>query len=645
MIEAHILPTLKTTDESPDHTKETMHWKEKHFQYEGDGKDHVRAAKSKRVHLVRSVLYSLLFGLVLFGTFLVKRTSGFIVNLKINDLPSSAVNHGFFPTDQFKQKNQCPQVAAISPPQTPELIKMDERLLSKKYEKHSADLLSQAITYQTVSYDNMTDPELSLDDPLYEPFVRLFHDFISVEFPKVNKSLQLERVNTHGLLYTWEGTHRDLKPTLLLSHMDVVPVEGATIDDWKYDAWEGEIADGKIWGRGAFDNKHTLVAILQSIEALLHADFQPKRTVLLSFTFDEELGGQKSAVPLARKIKQRYPDGAAVTIDEGSVQFPQWGADIAMISVTEKDKMNLHIDIRTPGGHASQPLGAHTGIGIMSEIVVAIENLTYYTYLNDENPLLHGFLVCAQQHAPGFPDVLNPLLDDRLSGNVPPINNDTLALKFVENAGYIKNGVLWSLTTAKSVTVIQGGVKWNSLPEQTESWSDVRLHIGETTESTKKDLSGIIRPIALKHGLTFFDFDEPATTTDGDTQPGKSIRVSAGGIGKPAKISPFKVVPGIDTPWSIVAGTTRSILGEGVIVAPGMTPGNTDSRWYADAEVSKNVYRYSPGGTFADSVNMHTVDEAMDVKGHVNGVRWYSGFVRNMDEARFEGEPGHGEEK
>lgn len=409
-------------------------------------------------------------------------------------------------------------------------------------------------------------------------------------------------------------------------------MEEATIHTWFCNAaWKGKVADGKIWGRGAFDNKHTLVAILGSIEALLSAGFQPTRTVLLSFNFDEEIGGQKGAIELAKTIKQEYQDGVAVVIDEGSVQFPLWGADIVMIGVTEKDKMDLHVEIRTPGGHASQPRGAHTGIGIMSEIVVAIENHQYYTYLDDNNPLL-GLLVCAQQHASGFPDILNPLLDDRLAGNVPPIDNDTLALKFVENAGPLRDPIRWSLTTAKSVTVIQGGSKSNSLPEQTTSWSDIRVHIGETTNATQKDLSGIIRPIAHRHKLKFYGFDERATT------PGEWVNVSAGGIGEPAKISPFKFIPGTVTPWSIVAGTTRSILGEGITVVPGMSPGNTDARWYAKYGVSDYIYRYSPGATLVDSLNMHTVNETMSVKGHVNGVRWYSQFIRNMDVARFEGE-------
>ena len=71
-----------------------------------------------------------------------------------------------------------------------------------------------------------------------------------------------------------------------------------------------------------------------------------------------------------------------------------------------------------------------------------------------------------------------------------------------------------------------------------------------------------------------------------------------------------------------------------MLVLPGMSPGNTDAKWYPN--VSDYIYRYSPGGTLLDSLNMHTVDEAMSVDGHVAGVRWYANFIRNMDEAVFE---------
>lgn len=48
-------------------------------------------------------------------------------------------------------------------------------------------------------------------------------------FPAVHETLKLEKVNTHGLFYTWKGTDESLKPTLLMAHTDVVPVPENTV--------------------------------------------------------------------------------------------------------------------------------------------------------------------------------------------------------------------------------------------------------------------------------------------------------------------------------------------------------------------------------------------------------------------------------
>ena len=42
------------------------------------------------------------------------------------------------------------------------------------------------------------------------------------------------------------------KPLLLLHHMDVVPTDPSR---WTHNPFGAEIADGRIWGRGAFDMK------------------------------------------------------------------------------------------------------------------------------------------------------------------------------------------------------------------------------------------------------------------------------------------------------------------------------------------------------------------------------------------------------
>lgn len=342
----------------------------------------------------RRLIYGRVLGLLLLGAFFFKLSTS-IVNFKHNAPSSLATKTDIGP--DYPRKEQCPQVEPLSPKYTtPALDEMDNWLSSKKYSKISANLLSKAITYQTVSYESMSDPDLPLDDPLYDPFKTFYEEFIRVEFPNLTTALNLQTVNKHGLLYTWTGSDPELKPILLMAHQDVVPVEEESLDEWKKEPWGGEVDNGFIWGRGSFDTKHTLVAILEAVEELLVADFEPKRSVLLSFGFDEELGGLKGGKELARTISEQYNDGADVLIDEGSVGFTMWESDMVMIGVAEKDRMPLNIEIRTPGGRASQPV-EHTAIGVMSQIVVDLEDLEYNTYLSEDHPLL-GFLTCALEH-------------------------------------------------------------------------------------------------------------------------------------------------------------------------------------------------------------------------------------------------------
>ncbi len=64
-----------------------------------------------------------------------------------------------------------------------------------------------------------------------------------------------------GLLYTWQGSDTQAKPTALMTHQDVVPVAPGTQADWQEDPFSGAIKDGFVWGRGAWDNKGNLYAL------------------------------------------------------------------------------------------------------------------------------------------------------------------------------------------------------------------------------------------------------------------------------------------------------------------------------------------------------------------------------------------------
>lgn len=63
-------------------------------------------------------------------------------------------------------------------------------------------------------------------------------------------------MNEYSLLYRIEGTgDDDSLPFMLAAHLDVVPVG----EGWKREPFAGKIEEGVIYGRGALDDKSSVM--------------------------------------------------------------------------------------------------------------------------------------------------------------------------------------------------------------------------------------------------------------------------------------------------------------------------------------------------------------------------------------------------
>ncbi|KAI1305617.1 peptidase family M20/M25/M40 [Xylaria venustula] len=510
---------------------------------------------------------------------------------------------------------KCPQVDPIVPShQSPALSEMEEYFLSDQFRDETVERLAGAIHIPTQSFDDLGPVgEDSRWDVLYD-----FADYLKSTFPLVHSTLALEKVNTHGLLYTWKGTNESLRPTVLMAHQDVVPVQEATIDQWTHPPWSGYF-DGKyVWGRGSSDCKNNLIGILEAVELLIKAGFEPKRTLVLSFGFDEEISGPNGARPLAGVLIDRYgKDGAAIIVDEGSGISEAWGSTFAIPGVAEKGYVDVEIIVRAPGGHSSIP-PAHSGIGIASELVTLIEAHPYEPHFHAENPFL-GLLECGNAYSPEFPSSLQK----RLPWKEPscPAKKDKLAFEAAKQGDEVK----YLFTTSLAVDVIGGGVKNNALPERTRVLVDHRVNVGDKVAEVQAKIAHLAHRVAAKHNLTVQAY------TDGPEIP-SSIKLTTFGALEPAPVTPTSV-DGV-TPYGVVSGTTRALYGESILVAPGIMTGNTDTKYYWD--LTKHIFRFGPAYDPEVGFSLggiHTVNEKVSVAAHTRGVQWYSIFIRNMDEA------------
>ena len=221
-----------------------------------------------------------------------------------------------------------------------------------------AQTLSRMVSYETVS-----DPE----DPQLDKFLG-FHRLLAELFPLVHEKLEKTEIDGN-LLFCWKGESSD-KPIVLMSHQDVVPAEG----EWLHGPFSGDIAEGKVWGRGASDTKCSVFAFFQAVEELLAAGYVPPQDVYLSSSCTEEFAGP-GCPKLVAELKRRGVKPFLVC-DEGGgiITDPIAGikGNFAMMGVFEKGKADVKFTARSNGGHASAP-PAHTPIARLAAFEHSVE--------------------------------------------------------------------------------------------------------------------------------------------------------------------------------------------------------------------------------------------------------------------------------
>lgn len=150
------------------------------------------------------------------------------------------------------------------------------------------------------------------------------------------------------------------KPNVIfLTHIDVVPA--GEPEGWTYPPFSGTISGGKVWGRGAIDNKAMgvmqVLAILQFMERAAHEDL-PYNITLLAVS-GEETGGDTGARIIATEYLEElnplvvYGEGGAglTGLLGARPDLPVFG-----LGVAQKRRLFLALESRVASsGHGSVP--------------------------------------------------------------------------------------------------------------------------------------------------------------------------------------------------------------------------------------------------------------------------------------------------
>ena len=388
----------------------------------------------------------------------------------------------------------------------------------------------------------------------------------------------VEKVNTLGLVYTIKGSDHSLKPVLLAAHQDVVPVADAST--WTHPPFDAYFDGDWLWGRGASDDKNSLTALLSAIETLLALDWKPKRTLVLAFGFDEECSGYRGAGTIGPALTKKYgDDGFAMILDEGGQGLQQFNDTLyAMPSVMEKGHVDIWLELHVVGGHSSIPF-PHTGIGIVSEIVTALESHPYEPQLLKESPP-YNHLVCLARHSPDVvPGIKDLLKKGDLGGLADEIVKENPMRRFM-------------IQTSQAVDIFNAGVKINAMPEVVTLGVNYRVAPQDSIPKVQRNVVKYIHSIVKKYNLTLEAYK-------GDTEYEKYLEEVAPEelaflyaekgdkgtlvIQAKEKTPVTPVAPTEGAVWDVFSGTVQHTLAfeKGTVVPVGLImTGNTDTRHY-----------------------------------------------------------------
>jgi carboxypeptidase PM20D1 len=233
----------------------------------------------------------------------------------------------------------------------------------------AAQNLAVAIRFQTVSHQNSAENDVSQWTGL--------QSWLQSTYPNAHDAMQRELVSDRTLVYTWPGSDKKAQPIILMAHQDVVPVTPGTEKYWKNAPFSGAIVGQDVWGRGTVDDKGSLIALFEAVDALVKRGFKPKRSIIIVSGHDEEAGGL-GAVAAAELLASRGVK-ALFTIDEGGIiakDAPIINRQGALIGIAEKGYVTLKVTAKSQGGHSSMP-PTETGVVNLAKAVIAINSNSF----------------------------------------------------------------------------------------------------------------------------------------------------------------------------------------------------------------------------------------------------------------------------
>lgn len=405
-------------------------------------------------------------------------------------------------------------------------------------------------------------------------------------FPLVHA--RCRRMTFGGDCWVYRLAGRDrTRNVMLMSHHDVV----AAGDGWTHDPFSGEVADGKIWARGAVDTKTPLFAEFSAVEELLARGWTPPCNVWLASSHNEEQSGD--GIPLALEYFKENGIAFEAVLDEGGavIEPPIGGmrcAKCAMVAVHEKGRYRLHFAAKAGGANGLGGAGKTPPAVRMAAVISAAASGKLF--VRRMNPQMQAMLRALAPHCT-FP--LSAMLGNLwLSGG--PLTR--LLPRLSAQAGGL-------LGTTCDFGRIEGDAK--------QCTADAMLRSVDEADM-RRDLDAL-RAFAEKHGVEM-------------TVDARSEYHGPADITRPAYAHLVRCIAHSFPDYP---------------AAPFILPAGTDARVLTD--ICPCVLRFAPIVLSAQQLaSVHSADENIDVRAPGQAVRFYKNFLEFYGQDRIGMQDGPG---
>ncbi len=347
---------------------------------------------------------------------------------------------------------------------------------------------------------------------------------------------------------------------LLMSHTDVVPVEEESL--WEHPPFSGTLDRGRIYGRGADDDKTDVVAYCMALVLLQRAGANLKGQLTYLAAADEESGGQWGAGWVAAHLPDEVRADFAVN-EGGGVPIGTPRGLLYPLNTGEKSRLEARITRQGRSGHASRPWAAENPVPVLADAIQRLQ--AYEPEIDVSHPFFRTVLSALDvQQTPSAENI------DRIAASLP----EDLAL-----SATLKAASRMTITP----TILSAGVKSNSIPDRASLVCDVRGLPGQDDRFVRQELGHILSGLDVD-----IDVNYTAVSNASSAE------------------SPF-----VDVLRQAVAAALGSTEFD---LVPALTVGFTDSRFIRP--LGAQVYGFAPHHPMAERrrTGVHGNNEFMEVE-------------------------------